>query len=144
MYLNFTINPVSLMKLAIEREAMNENNSDMEVKVNTEKIITSIFKGNTMTQDMLNSQIHLIKHRGGVSPRSKCPWVRYVCPILNLWKIISSRRGIRNKLLHSLLVQSNAACSLFRAILQNSNVVATALVPEYLWVICNPNDGQSS
>jgi len=41
--------------------------------------------------------------------------------------------------LHSPLVQSNAAWSQ----MQNSNVVGTALVPEYVRVICNPNEGQS-
>jgi len=41
------------MKSIIEREATFENNSEMETK----PIITSICKGNTMKQDMLNSQI---------------------------------------------------------------------------------------
>jgi len=42
------------MKSIIEREVTFENNSDMEVKVTQEKIITSICKGNIMKQDMLN------------------------------------------------------------------------------------------
>jgi len=33
MHLHFTKNPVSLIKLIIEREATFENNSDIEVKV---------------------------------------------------------------------------------------------------------------
>jgi len=39
------------------------------------------------------------KHRGWASPRSKCPCVRYLCPILILWIIISSRQGKRNMLI---------------------------------------------
>jgi len=45
------------MTLIFEREATFANNSDMQEKV-TENIITSICKGNTMKQRMLN-QIHL-------------------------------------------------------------------------------------
>jgi len=65
----------------------------------------------TMTQDKQKCQSDLTKHRGGVSPRSKCPCVRYVFPILNMWIIISSRRGKRNKLITFTL--GSIACSLF-------------------------------
>jgi len=37
MHLNFTINPISLMKSIIEREATLKNNSDIEVKVSQKK-----------------------------------------------------------------------------------------------------------
>jgi len=37
MYLNFMINPVSLLKSIIEHEATFENNSDVEVKVTPKK-----------------------------------------------------------------------------------------------------------
>jgi len=47
------------MKFIIERQASLENNSDIEGRSNTEKITTSIGKGNTMKHDMLNSKIHL-------------------------------------------------------------------------------------
>jgi len=57
------------MKSIIEREATFENNSDMEVKV-TEKIITSICKGNTW-HAMLNSQIYLTSHAPKMSLPSK-------------------------------------------------------------------------
>jgi len=57
------------MKLIIERKATFENNSDMEVKVTQKTIITSICKGNTMKQDMLNSQIHLTSQ----APRGSLP-----------------------------------------------------------------------
>jgi len=84
-----------------------------------------------MKQDMLISRIHL-------KSQAKCRC--FVCPILDLRIILSSCRGKRNMLIiNSPLVQSKKACSQF-----NSNVVATALVPEYVRVICNPNEEQSS
>jgi len=67
------------MKSIIEREAFFENNSDMEPpcyfdlhdggQCNTDKMITSICKGNIMKQDMLNSQIHLTSQ----APRGSLP-----------------------------------------------------------------------
>jgi len=117
------------MKSIIERKATFENNSDMEVKV-TQKKVSQAFVKETQWSKTCSTVISTwqAKHQG------KCPCARYVCPILNLcdsnvtcW-------------LHSPLVQSNAACSQF----QNSSGVATALVPEYVWVICNPNEEQLS
>jgi len=64
------------------------------------------------------------KHRGGVSPQSKCSCVRYVCSILNLWIIISSRRGKRNILIT--FTHDSLEYSLFQ--FNNSNVVATTLL----------------
>jgi len=52
------------MKSIIEREATFENNSHMEVKVTQKQLVTSICKGNTMKQDMLNSQIYLTSQPG--------------------------------------------------------------------------------
>jgi len=51
------------MQSIVEREATFENNSDIEVKViNTEKIITSICKGNTMKHfSSYNSAIYIRK-----------------------------------------------------------------------------------
>jgi len=48
------------MKIIIERQATFENNSDMEVKRKTDKIITSIFKGNTMKQDCTGCQFGIV------------------------------------------------------------------------------------
>jgi len=49
-----------------------------------------------MKQDMLNSQIDLKSQAPRVNLPSKFP---YVCPILNLWIITSSRRGKQNMLI---------------------------------------------
>jgi len=57
------------MKMIIERQATFKNNSDMEVKVTQKKIITSVCKGKTLKQDMLNSQIHLTSQ----APRGSIP-----------------------------------------------------------------------
>jgi len=46
------------MKFIIEREATFEINSVLEIKV-PQKQLSRARKGNTMKQDMLNSQIHL-------------------------------------------------------------------------------------
>jgi len=50
------------MKSIIEREATFENNFRHGGQSNTKTIIMSICKGNTMKQDMLNSQIHYKRH----------------------------------------------------------------------------------
>jgi len=48
------------MKSIIEREATFEKQFRHGGQSNTKTIITSICKGDTMKQDMLNSQIHSI------------------------------------------------------------------------------------
>jgi len=77
------------MKLIIECEAIFR-----KAQITIDKIITTTCIGNRMKQEMLNSQINLTgKSPTGSLPRSKRPYVRYVCPILNLWILISSRCG---------------------------------------------------
>jgi len=98
------------MKSIIELEATFENNSDMEVKV-TQKQLS---RAKETQWSKICSTVKFTwqaKHRGGDSPRSKCPCVRCVCPILNLWIIISSRRGKQNMLIK--LTLSSIEFSLF-------------------------------
>jgi len=58
------------MKYIIEREATFWKQFRLGGQRKTKTIITSICKGNTMKQDMLNSQIHLTSQapRGSLSP----------------------------------------------------------------------------
>jgi len=82
------------MKSITEREATFENNSDMEVKVTQKQLdLSRAFVKETQWSKTCSTvkSTWQAKQRGGVSHRSKCPCVRYVCPILNLWIIISSR-----------------------------------------------------
>jgi len=79
------------MKSIIEREATFESNSDMEVKVTHTKLSQAFIKEKQWSKACSTvKSTWQAKHRGGVSPRSKCPRVRYVCSILNLWTIIST------------------------------------------------------
>jgi len=151
MHLHFMKNPVSLMKSIIKRETTFENNSDMEVKVRQKKSSRAFVKETQWSKTCSTVKSTLqAKHRGGVSPRSKCPSVRYVCPILNLCIIISSRRGERNMLITFIL--GSIECSLFSVlprpvwIYQRYYETSTSLGGgvEYVWVICNPNEGQPS
>jgi len=74
------------------------------------------------------------KYQRGVSPLSKCLCVRNMCPTLNRNNnFILAGKG--NKL-HSPLVQLHAA----RYEFQNSKVVATVVVPDYVWVSCILNE----
>jgi len=70
------------MKSIIEREATFENNSDMEDKVAQKKLSRAFANEARHTQQ--SDPLDNPSTEGGVSPRSKCPCVRQVCPILNL------------------------------------------------------------
>jgi len=123
------------MKLNIERKATFESSSDWYIKVTLNKIITSICKRYTMKQDMLNSSTwQAMQAPREVSTRSrpKCPCVRYVCPILNLWVMISSRRGERSELIT--FTFGSIACSLFWvSVIQRACYYFNAWV---IWVSC--------
>jgi len=62
------------MKMIIKREATFENNSDMEFKV-TQKQLSQAFVKKTQWSKTCSTvkSTWQAKHRGGVSPRSKCP-----------------------------------------------------------------------
>jgi len=88
------------MKSIIERVATYENNSYMEVKVTQKKSSRAFVKETQLSKTCSTVKFTWqAKHPGGASPRSKCSCVRYVCPILNLWIIISSRQGKLNMLI---------------------------------------------
>jgi len=100
------------MKSIIEREETFENNSDMEVKV-TQKQLSRAFVKKTQWSKTCSTvkSTWQAKHWGGASPRSKFKCVWYVCPILNLLIIISSRRGKRNML--TTFTLGSIECNLF-------------------------------
>jgi len=57
------------MKLIIEREATDKNITDIEIKITKKKSSRAFYEGNTMKQDMLNSEINLTSQarRGSLS-----------------------------------------------------------------------------
>lgn len=105
--------PVFLINSIIEREETFENNSDSVVTVIWNERSRAI--ANDTHWSKICSTVRSTSqagHRGQVSPRSKWPCVRNECPILNLWIIISSRRGKRYKL--KTFTFGSIAWSLFR------------------------------
>jgi len=120
------------MKLIIERIGQLSKQFRPKGTVTKENHDEHLYgKWYTMKQDMLNSQIHLTDQLSteGVCPRAKRSCVIYVCPILNLWIIISSRRGKRNIKMFS-VSECLRSCH--------------CLAPKYVWLICNLNEKQSS
>jgi len=112
LHLNFTIKSIFFNEINYWTWSDLWNNSDMEVKV-TQKQLSRAFVKVTQWSKICSTVKFTwqAKHRGGDSPRSKCRCVWYVCPILNLWIIISSLRGKRNMLIT--LTLSSIECSLF-------------------------------
>jgi len=88
--------------------------------------------GETQWSKTCSTVIHLTSQHRRVTPRSKCPCVRYVCLILNLWIIISSRRGKRNMLITftlrsiecslSSVAEFQRSCHCFRAWIRTSDL----------------------
>jgi len=76
LHLNFTINPVFLMKSIIECEATFENNSAMEVKI-TQKQLSRAFVKETQWSKTCSTvkSTRQAKHRGEASPWSKWPFI---------------------------------------------------------------------
>ena len=105
--------PVFLINSIIEWEETFENNSDSVVTVILNERSRAI--ANDTHWSKICSTVRSTSQagdRGQLSPRSKWPCVRNECPILNLWIIISSRRGKRYKL--KTFTFRSIAWSLFR------------------------------
>ena len=104
---------VFLINSITEPEKTFENNSDCAVTIILKKWRRAI--ANDTKWSRICSTVKTTsqaQHRGQVSPRSKWPCKRNECLIVNLWSLISSRRGRRYKL--KTFTLGSIACSLFR------------------------------